>query len=156
MVLRQNKNQPKILFVSSSGGHFEQLLMLEPLMLKYPNAIVSEKTKINNKADYLMLQTNHKDKFVMIKMLVNIIYALIIWIKVRPAYIISTGSMIAIPFVILAKIAGSKVIFIETFSRINDKTKTGAFIYKWSDLFIVQWESLLELYPNAVYGGSIY
>lgn len=156
MFSRKNKKQPKLLFVSSSGGHFEQLLMLKPLMSKYPNAVVTELTKINNQADYFMLQTNHKDKLVMIKMLINVIYALIIFIKERPTHIISTGSMIAIPFAILAKTTGSKIIFIETYSRINDRTKTGALIYKWADLFIVQWESLIELYPNAVYGGSIY
>ena len=25
-----------------------------------------------------------------------------------------------------------------------------------ADLFIVQWEEMLELYPKAVYGGAIY
>ena len=29
-------------------------------------------------------------------------------------------------------------------------------VYKFADLFIVQWEEMLELYPNAVYGGWIF
>ena len=29
-------------------------------------------------------------------------------------------------------------------------------MYKHADLFIIQWESLKEVYPDAVYGGSIY
>ena len=29
-------------------------------------------------------------------------------------------------------------------------------IYPIADLFIVQWEEMLKLYPKAVYGGAIY
>ena len=56
----------------------------------------------------------------------------------------------------LGKIFGSKVIYIETFANVTTKTSTGKLIYKFADLFIVQWESMLEIYPNAVYGGWIF
>jgi len=29
-------------------------------------------------------------------------------------------------------------------------------MYKRADLFIVQWENLKEIYPDAIYGGSLY
>ena len=29
-------------------------------------------------------------------------------------------------------------------------------MYKIADLFIVQWKELLNIYPNAVYGGGIF
>ena len=38
----------------------------------------------------------------------------------------------------------------------NTKTATGKLIYKFADMFIVQWEEMLELYPKAVLGGAIY
>ena len=56
----------------------------------------------------------------------------------------------------IGKIFGSKIIYIETFANINKKTVTGRLIYHIADLFIVQWEEMLELYPKAVLGGSIY
>jgi beta-1,4-N-acetylglucosaminyltransferase len=149
-------NKPKLLFVSASGGHFEQLMRLKPLMQKYPSIIVTEKTAIKNNADYHMIQTGHKDTFVLIKSVVNFSHSLFIWLKEKPEYVISTGSMIIIPFVIFAKLTGKQIIFIESFSRINNKSKTGAFVYNFADLFIVQWKSLLEIYPNAVYGGWLY
>ena len=34
----------KIVFAASSGGHYEQLLMLKPLMEKYESVLVTEKT----------------------------------------------------------------------------------------------------------------
>ena len=41
------KRVPRICLVSSSGGHFEQLLMLRKLSEKYNVFIVTEKTKYN-------------------------------------------------------------------------------------------------------------
>ena len=56
------------------------------------------------------------------------------------------------------KLFGSKIIYIETFANSNTKTMTGNFLYKrgWYDLFIVQWEEMLKLYPKAIYGGWIF
>ena len=64
--------------------------------------------------------------------------------------------MIVIPSILIAKLFKKKVIYIETFARVNTASKTGRFVYKFADLFIVQWEELKKIYPNAVYGGSIY
>lgn len=146
----------KLLFVSASGGHLEQLMMLTPLMKKYPSIIITEKTKVNSKADYYMLQAGAKQKPIILRNLINFIKAMYIFVKERPTYIISTGGIIGVPFVLLSKLTKTKVIFIETFARVHDSTRTGRFMYRHADLFIVQWESLLKIYPNAVYGGSIY
>ena len=45
---------------------------------------------------------------------------------------------------------------IETFANRNSKTATGKLVYKFADLFIVQWEEMLKLYPKAKLGGAIY
>ena len=55
----------------------------------------------------------------------------------------------------LGKIFGSKIIYIETFANINKKTATGRLIYPIADLFLVQWEEMLELYPKAKYRGGL-
>lgn len=38
------KKNVKICFAASSGGHYEQLMMLKPLMEKYDSFIITEKT----------------------------------------------------------------------------------------------------------------
>ena len=57
---------------------------------------------------------------------------------------------------LMGKIFGSKIIFIETFANKNSKTVTGKYVYKFADLFLVQWEEMLKLYPKATLGGWIY
>ena len=73
----------------------------------------------------------------------------------RPKYIVTTGAHTAGPMCCIGKLLGSKIIFIETMANINTKTTTGKYIYKFADLFIVQWEDMLKVYPKAVYGGWI-
>ena len=51
---------------------------------------------------------------------------------------------------------GSRIIYIETFANITTKTITGKLIYPIADLFVVQWKSMLELYPKAKFGGWIF
>lgn len=152
------EKKPKVLFISSSGGHYEQLKMMKPLMEKYDSRIITEKMLSAGKADYYMIQISHTDRLMLMKLMADMFKAIRIWIKEKPEYVVSTGSMIFLPFAFLARMTRKKIIFIETFATLNTGTLTGKFIYKhkWADLFIIQWESLREVYPDAVYGGSIY
>jgi len=157
----------KVLFIASTGGHLTELLMLKDMFNKYDYHIVTEKTKDNldlkdkykNRVSFLVFGT-YTGKLAKIiypfKLLFNTIKSLCIYIKIRPKYIISTGAHSSGPMCLIGHILGSKIIFIETFANTNTKSKTGSIVYKFADLFIVQWESMLELYPKAIYGGWIF
>ncbi|MGI6392301.1 MAG: PssD/Cps14F family polysaccharide biosynthesis glycosyltransferase [Candidatus Izemoplasmatales bacterium] len=154
--MKKKSNSTKICMISSSGGHFEQLRMLSSLSDNYQCIWVTEKTKYSMKADYYLLQTGLKDWLFIFKMIINTVKSFFIWIRERPKYVITTGTAVAIPMVFIAKIFRKKTIFIETFARLHDATKTGKLLYGRVDLFIIQWESLKKIYPEAVFGGSIY
>ncbi|MEK5382452.1 PssD/Cps14F family polysaccharide biosynthesis glycosyltransferase [Niallia sp. FSL W8-0635] len=150
----------KLCFTASSGGHLEQIMMLRPIMEKYDSVILTEKTnyKFNSIGidSYLVPQINRKELSFIIKFIYIIIISLNIYIKEKPDVIISTGALSTVPICIIAKIFKKKIVFIESFSKINSSTLTGKLMYKYADLFIVQWEELKELYPKATYGGGIY
>ena len=152
----KTKKKMKLCLISSSGGHYEELLMLKPLEEKYDLFWVTEKVGYQSAVDYYLAQTGLKDGLMFLKMLWNCIKTVFIWIKERPQAVVTTGSMVALPACFLAKIFGKKVIFIETFARVQDCTRAGKLAYKIADLFIYQWESLEKFYPEGVYGGSIF
>lgn len=155
--MKKERRTPRILFVSSSGGHWEQLQKLEPLANKYKGCFVTEKTKFEAKlAKYHLLQTDLKDKLMPFKMLWNFFRTLIIWIKERPDFVVTTGTLIAYPFYLLAVLFHKKFVFIETFGRANMPTVAGLKMEKHTDLFIVQWESQKKFYKKAIYGGCLY
>lgn len=146
----------KICLVSSSGGHYEQLNRLKPLGEKHEIFFVTEKTGFKTKADYYLKQTGSKDWLFPIKMMLNVVGSVKIWFKEKPDYVITTGTMVALPLCLIAKLLKKKVVYIETFARVYDGTKAGKLMYKYADLFIYQWEYLKEIYPEGIYGGSIY
>lgn len=151
----------KICFAASTGGHFEQLMMLKPLMEKYDSFIITEKTaynvnKNNDNKTYYINQVNRKEIMFIPNMLVNLFKSLIIFIKEKPDYMISTGVLATIPMALIVKIFGKKLIYIESFAKISSPTMTGKLLYKYADRFYVQWEKMLDIYPNAIYKGGIY
>ena len=142
---------------SSSVTYWEQRKKPQPLVDKYDSFYVTEKTRSDaSPAKYLMKQTDLKDRWMIPKMIVNGIKAIYIWIKERPDYIITTGTMVAYPFYLMSWIFRKKFIFIETFGRANMPTVAGKMMEKHSNLFIVQWESQVKYYKKAIYGGCLY
>ena len=150
----------KICFIASSGGHFEQLMMLKPLMDKYDSFIVTEKTGYSVIKDdrriYYLNQVNRHEKTLIFKMIANVFKSLKIFFREKPDIIISTGALATIPMSIFAKVLKKKIIFIESFAKVTSPTLTGKLVYKFADQFYVQWEEMKEHYPDAICKGGIY
>lgn len=154
----------KVLFISSTGGHLNELMQLSPLFDKYNYHIITEKDKstqnlkekYNKKISYLKYGSRKKIITYPFVFLFNCFKSLYYYIKIRPKYIVTTGTHTAVPICYLGKLFGSKIIFIETFANIDTKTLSGKLVYPIANLFIVQWEEMTKLYPKAVYGGSIF
>lgn len=146
----------KICLASASGGHFEQLSRLKPLLEKYEGFVVTEKTEFSTSGDYFVTATGLgaprwiRDS---IKLFFEVNR---ICRKEKPDIVISTGTYIALPFMLYCKLCKKKFIYIETFARVTDTTKAGKLMYKYADLFIYQWPELEKFYPKGIYGGSIY
>ena len=157
---KKKLNHKKICFAASSGGHYEQLLMLKPLMERYDSFIVTEKTAYNTDIDqiksYYLHQVNRKEPFFFFWLIVNSIKSLRIILKEKPDFIITTGVLAMIPLCLLVKITGGKLIYIESFAKVNSGTETGKFLYRFADQFYVQWETMKEIYPKALFRGGIY
>lgn len=155
--MAKEKRCPRLCFVSSSGGHWEQLKKFEPLVKKYQGFFVTEKTGIKESiAKYFMVQTDLKDPLMVFKMFWNALCALFIWFKERPDFVITTGTIVAYPFYLLSILFRKKFIFVETFGRADMPTIAGRMMEKHSDMFIVQWESQKKYYKKAIYGGCLY
>ena len=150
----------KVCFVASSGGHFEQLMMLKPLMEKYDGFIMTEKTTYKSSGGkirtYYLKQVNRKELLFPFFFLYDFLYSFMVFVKERPDYVISTGALATIPVCLIAKLFGRKLIFIESFAKVDSPTLTGKLLYRFADRFYVQWEPMLKIYPNAIYLGGIY
>ena len=145
----------KLALVCSHGGHLTEIMYLldafeghELFFITYNNF----RTKNLDQKKYLLENIGTSP----LKMFKSFFQIGKILIKEKPDTIVSTGSEIAIPTFILAKMLGIKTIFIESWCRVKTKSGTGKIVYHLSDLFLVQWPELIELYgKKAKYVGAV-
>jgi len=152
----------KVMFISSVGGHLTQLLQLDEIYNNYEYVLVTDRTEVTEKMvdkynmEFLVYGSrSNLIKFLFI-LLFNCFKSLYLFIKYRPDWVVTTGANACGPMCCLAKLFGKKVLFIESFAKRNTPTVTGKLIYKFADVFVVQWEELLDYYPDAEYWGWIY
>lgn len=145
----------KIALICSHGGHLTEILYLLEAFEGHEIFFVtydSFRTKDLNYKKYL-LENIGTDPLKMSKAFLQMFKILS---KEKPDTIISTGSEIAIPAFIIAKFLKIRTIFIESWCRVKTKSGTGKIVYPLSDLFLVQWPELLELYgKKAKYKGAV-
>lgn len=155
-----NEKIKKACFIASSGGHWEELMCLKEIADTYDTFYVTEEggqaADSHLKRIYTFPQINRHEKKFLLHFAKLSLDAFKIIKKERPDFVITTGALIAFPFCVFAKFRGKKVIYIESFARVYDRSLTGKLVYPFADLFLVQWKPLLRCYPKAKYVGGIF
>ena len=100
---------------------------------------------------YYVDPINRREPLAVFKILRLFVQANRILREEKPDCFISTGALISIPVLILGKMRKKKIIFIETMARLEDLSLSGKIAYRFADVFIVYWKSLLKKYPKARY-----
>lgn len=156
----------KLMIILGGGGHTEQMLKLvRTLGKKFEYIyIITNDDKVSEKRIEIEGKIREVKKAVMpyrsiltifFTMAINFFQSFLIFLKERPDAIISSGPGTAITISFIGKMFGSKIIFIESWSRVRTPSGSGKIVYLFSDLFFVQWESLKKCYPKAVFAGRL-
>ena len=146
---------PRVLIVCSAGGHLmEAMLAIDGLDLDFDVATfrLSHISKPAKARALHFLIDPHTSVW---KYAINALQSIWLLIKIRPRVILTTGAGIAIPCALFGKLYGARLIVVESAARVKELSRTGLFLYKYADLFIVQWPDLCNKYPKAVYGGCV-
>lgn len=151
----------KVCLVSSCGGHFMELMQLLPAFENQDFYIVTEKNIASSHflqkyRHYYLIQQERKDISLFFKFSINIILSLYYLIKENPSVIVSTGAGASYPTLRIGKLLKKKIIYIESFAKIENSSKTGMLVYPFADHFFIQWPELKKKYPNAEYHGTVY
>ena len=156
-----------VIFACSEGGHFAQMMALSQLFGRYHSVLVTDNYRANQDmpalknieeiayvggtADSRKENANnpHNDRRLTylkgyLKMFCQCFRVLRLF---RPKVIVSTGSNVAVPLFWAGKMMGCKLIFIETRAHVYNKSL--------SDVVIVQWKEMLDVYKNAEYYGVL-
>lgn len=146
-----------MVLVGSSGGHLAQLLALRPwwqqrsrcwVTFDLPDAVSQLEGERLYPAHYPTTRNA-------LNLLRNSLLALRVLRRERPEMIVSTGAGVAVPFFILGRAFGIPTVYIEVYDRVTSATLTGRLCRPFTSLFLVQWESQLVLYRDAVLLGRL-
>jgi len=148
------KNE-KIGLICSPGGHFVEILQLLDAVEGHPIFFLTykEKATLNRRNTYCIMNLARNPLY----LITGTLKILFIFLKERPKILFSTGAEIAIPCFYIGKfLFRMKLIYLECSAQVVHPSRTGKWVYPITDLFLVQWESLLREYgPKAKYVGGL-
>lgn len=151
----------KVCLVASCGGHIMELLQLVPAVEGSDFYIVTEKNPaskslLTSYRHYYLRQQQRKGWTFPFVFAANILLSFYYLIKESPTIIITTGAGASYPTCRFGKILRRKIIYIESFAKLNTSSMTGRLVYPFADYFFVQWEEMKSVYPKAIYHGTVY
>lgn len=154
-----NLAKAKICIPTSSGGHLTHMRMLMPVFEKARDCfwVTFDKEDSNSQLKgervyHCYFPTNRNIP----NLIRNTVLAIRVMRRERPDLVVSSGAGVAVPFFLIGKLMGARTIYIEVFDRVDKSTLTGRLVRWFTDLFVVQWPEMLEVYPGSVNLGSIF
>ena len=72
-----------------------------------------------------------------------------------PDLVLVNGPGTCVPVAVLARLAGARVVFVESWCRVESLSLTGRIMYWVAHRFVVHWPELVRRYPRAEYLGRI-
>jgi UDP-N-acetylglucosamine:LPS N-acetylglucosamine transferase len=147
----------RLLLAGSTGGHLGQLVALQPWWCKHERHWITF-----DKPDARSLLAGEQISWAYHPTTRNIPNLIrnfgVAWRALRafrPDVVISTGAAVAVPVFYLARLMGIRTVYIEVYDRIDSATLTGRLCRPVSDIFAVQWEEQLSVYPGATVIGPL-
>lgn len=146
----------RILLVANPGGHLLQMLALEGAWKDLDQVWVTL-----HSADSRHLLADDEAVFAhgpttrSIRNLIrNLLLAWRIVSRHDPDVILSTGAALAVPFFIVGRLRRRRLVYVESFTRVNRPALSGRLVYPLADAFFVQWRRSAQL-RRARYVGSV-
>jgi UDP-N-acetylglucosamine:LPS N-acetylglucosamine transferase len=139
------RRMPKLLAVSSGGGHFVQMLRLRPAFSGLDVVFVSVnpayKTEVGGHRFYAINDATQWNKFGLLLMLLKIIW---IMLRERPSIVISTGAAPGYFALRIGRMLGARTIWLDSIANVETLSLSGKLVGPYADLWLTQWAHLAK------------
>jgi UDP-N-acetylglucosamine:LPS N-acetylglucosamine transferase len=130
----------RLLAIASGGGHWIELLRLRPAFEGWDVAYVSMfdnyTSAIPGARYYTVPDASRFDKLAFPKVLAK---ALPIMLKERPHAIVTTGSAPMLAFLLIARMMGTKTLWIDSIAQVENISSSGKVARKLATKAVTQW-----------------
>lgn len=156
--MAEKPDRAQLLLVSSVGGHLLQLVALRPAWSGFTRVWVTFDAADSRAllADERVVHAHGPTNRNLPNFLRNLVLAVQVLRRVRPAAVVTTGAGVAVPFALVARLLGARVVYVETLARIGSPSLS----YRLSRPFVsctyVQWPELAQALPGARFCGTVF
>jgi UDP-N-acetylglucosamine:LPS N-acetylglucosamine transferase len=91
----------------------------------------------------------------LLNLLRNLIVAFRLLRELRPRAVVTAGAGVAVPFAWLARCFGTRVVYVESITRVETPSLSCRLIAPVADRLYVQWPELAAALPKARFVGRI-
>ncbi len=144
----------KIIAISSVGGHWVELLRLQPLFAAHNTLYVSTRADFNTmvpgSAFYSIADFNRNN----MRGVFNALHSLwLIMRKEKPDVVISTGAAPGLMGLMVAKCFGIKTIWLDSIANVEELSLSGKIASKFCSRVYTQWPELAV--GKIIYAGNV-
>jgi UDP-N-acetylglucosamine:LPS N-acetylglucosamine transferase len=145
----------KVLAVASSGGHWIQLLRLNPAFRDIPVAYVTTdpdlKCMVGQSTFYVVSGANRHHKIRMFFLALQIAW---VFLRERPTIVITTGAAPGYIAIRVGRFFGAKTVWVDSIANSDELSLSGRLASKYGDVVLTQWSHLAQ--PGCVeYRGAV-
>lgn len=150
---RRGAGGPAIHLACSRGGHLDLLLYVRGAFADHRLVWVTQKSDRAEElrrtgAEVHVLGEYHRSAF-RLEAVRTVWRSLGLVVRQRPRVVVTSGAGIVVPFCVLARLAGAKVLFVETSARVRGPSSSGRVLSRVADRVIAQWEDMRAAYQGA-------
>lgn len=151
------RERVELLLVCSAGGHLLQLLALKDAWDGLSRVWVCDDASDARSllhSEWVVYASGPPNRSPR-NIVRNLVLALRLVARERPRVVLTTGAGTAVPFAWAARIAGARVVYVESLSRIERPSLACRLIAPIADRVYVQWPELAQAMPRARYVGTV-
>lgn len=147
-----------LMLVCSSGGHLLQLVALRESWQTFSRVWVTfDKSDARSLLEEERVFFAHGPTNRSLKNLLrNLLVAWRVVGEVRPKVVMTTGAGVAVPVAWVARLRGAKVVYVESFARIDGPSLSYRLIAPFAERRYVQWPELAQRLPGTRFAGSVF
>lgn len=146
---------PRILAISSGGGHWVQLLRLRPVFegcsVTYATVRDGYREDVGDEDFRIVPDGNRWNKCLLIR---SAIVIFILLLRIRPDIVITTGAAPGYFAVLFGKWLGARVIWLDSVANADELSLSGA-KSGFVDLWLTQWKHLSRDMGPKFYGNVL-
>jgi len=147
----------RVCLAASAGGHISELLQLESCWRGRDCFFVTTSRVVEGQLTrfgrvYTVPESNRQHP---VRVLGTLVGCLRIVFAERPAVVLSTGAAVGCLMALLGKLAGARIIWIDSIANVERLSLSGRLVRPFADLILTQWPEVAQQYDGVEYAGHV-